>query len=115
MEAYVAGGETRLLARRALADRLPQAVLDDRSKGLQGVDWHEGLNGAREDVRTELNRLSHCDPAARILDIERLRSLVDSWPKDGWSQDDIMWSYRLALLRGVATGHFLRKASGSNA
>lgn len=115
MEAFVAGGEMRLLARRALSDRVPQAVIDERARGFQAVDWHEGLTAARDEVVVELGRLSRCDPVARVLDIARLRALVDDWPTGGWAQDDVMRTYRLALLRAVAAGHFLRKASGSNA
>ena len=115
MEQYLAGGETRVLARRALADRLPAAVLNERRKGFQAADWHEGLSAARGEVAVELERLSRCDPAAGMLDVDRLRGLVDNWPEEGWDRTGVMSAYRLALLRGVAAGHFIRKASGSNA
>jgi asparagine synthase (glutamine-hydrolysing) len=44
------GPLARSLAKRALADRLPQAVLNETKKGYQAVDWHEGLTAARAEV-----------------------------------------------------------------
>jgi len=114
-EQFLANGETRALARRALSDRLPQVVLNERAKGYQVVDWHEGLSAARGEVEAELSRLLPCAPAARTLDIERLQNLVSNWPDEGWERQDVASSYRLALLRGISAGHFLRKASGTNA
>ena len=43
-----------------------------------------------------------------------MAKLIEDWPSDGWSSDQAIASYRLALLRGVSTGHFIRKAAGSN-
>jgi asparagine synthase (glutamine-hydrolysing) len=115
MEAYLANGQTRALARRALADRLPQAVLNARGKGYQAVDWHEGFSAARDEFEGEVGRLSPCGPAAQTLDIERLQALVRNWPDSGWERHDVVAAYRLALGRGVSAGHFLRKVCGGNA
>jgi asparagine synthase (glutamine-hydrolysing) len=113
-EEYLKDGVPRSLAKRALADRLPQAVLNEQKKGYQAIDWHEGLTAARAEVAVELDRLAACAPAARTLDIERMKRLVENWPTSGWERDEVMQPYRLALLRGIAAGHFLRKASGAN-
>ncbi len=113
-EQYLAGGIPRSLAKRVLADRLPAAVLNEQKKGYQAVDWHEGLTAARAEIAAELDRLAACAPAAKALDIERMRRLVENWPISGWEREDIMLPYRLALLRGISAGHFLRKASGAN-
>ena len=113
-EQYLADGVPRALAKRALADRLPKAVLTERKKGYQAADWHEGLTAARADVAAELDRLAVCVPAAKTLDIDRMKHLVENWPISGWERDDVIQPYRLALLRGIAAGHFLRKASGAN-
>ncbi len=37
------------------------------------------------------------------------------WPQAGWHTEATISEYRLALLRAVSTGHFLRRASRSNA
>jgi asparagine synthase (glutamine-hydrolysing) len=66
-EQYLANGVPRALAKRALADRLPQAVLNEQKKGHQAVDWHEGLTAARGEIAAELERLMSCAPAAKAL------------------------------------------------
>ena len=114
MDQYLRHGERRSLGRRALGDRLPRAVLDARRKGFQAVDWHEGLTAARADLQAEVDRLTPCESAGRALDIDKMRKLVAEWPESGWERPEVITAYRLALLRGISAGHFLRKAAGSN-
>jgi asparagine synthase (glutamine-hydrolysing) len=114
-EQYFANGEAKALARRAFADRMAPEVTQTRGKGYQAVDWHEGLAAARGAVAEEVSRLGDCAPAAAAIDLERLGRLVEDWPQGGWEKEEVMTAYRLALLRAVSVGHFLRKASGSNA
>jgi len=113
-EQFLRDGQTRALARRALADRLPAAVLDSPLTGYQGADWHEGLSADRAGLAAELARLEACAPAGRLLDLARLRRLIEQWPPGGWETQAVRDEYRLALLRGVSAGHFLRRVSGSN-
>jgi len=113
-EEYCTNGITRALAKGAFVDRLPQAVLSERRKGYQAVDWHEGLTAGRAGIAAELDRLAPFAPAANVLDIERLRELVQNWPTSGWERDEVIQPYRLALLRGISAGHFLRMTAGAN-
>lgn len=115
MEQYLRDGELRALGRRALSDRLPGEVLAETRKGYQAADWHEGLSAARAQAEDELRRLAPCGPAARALDLERMQGLLAEWPKEGWERQEVVNRYRLALLRGLSAGHFLRKACRSNA
>jgi asparagine synthase (glutamine-hydrolysing) len=108
-------GVPRALARAALADRLPPEVLNEKRRGLQAVDWHEGLTAALEQLKDEISRLEQTAPAIRALDLARLRQLTENWPTQGWEREEIIQPYRLALLRGISAGHFLRRASGGNA
>src|SRR5580704_706632 len=112
---FLRDGIQRSLARRALADRVAPEVLQATSRGLQAIDWHESLTRSRTRLSDEIERLAACGPAARLLDLDRLRGLVGNWPSDGWERTDTILSYRAALLRGISVGHFLRRASGSNA
>ena len=111
---YLHDGVPRALAKAAFADRLPQAVLTERKMGYQAADWHEGLTAARDEVVAELQRLATCAPAARALDLEKLKRFADNWPTSDWEDHQILYSYREALLNGLTAGHFLRKASGTN-
>jgi asparagine synthase (glutamine-hydrolysing) len=113
-EQYFCNGKGRALARRALADRLPRVLLDESRRGLQGADWHERLTAVRDGVAAELDRLAACPPAARLIDLPRLRQLVDNWPDSGWERSEVTYPYRAGLLRAISAGHFLRRATGAN-
>jgi asparagine synthase (glutamine-hydrolysing) len=113
-EQFLRDGTPRALARRALADRLPKQVLEETRAGLQVADWHKDLAAARDDVVDELDRLEACPAAAAALDLPRLRRLMENWPSGDWQQREVLVHYRYALLRAIAVGHFLRRATGSN-
>jgi asparagine synthase (glutamine-hydrolysing) len=113
-EQFLRDGVPRALARRALADRLPKQVLEETRRGLTKADWHEDLTAARDEVVEELNRLEACPAAAATLDLPRLRRLTENWPSGGWERRDVLVHYRYALLRAIAVGHFLRRATASN-
>jgi len=113
-EQFLSDGVPRSLARRALADRLPNRVLEEPRRGLQVADWHEDLTGARDQISDELDRLEACAAAATALDLTRLRCLVKNWPLGGWERDDISIPYDLALPRAISSGHFLRRVTGGN-
>jgi asparagine synthase (glutamine-hydrolysing) len=108
-------GVARSLARRALRDRVPAEVLEAKHKGLQAVDWHEGLTVSRPQIAEEVSCLAQIAPVARALDIARMNGLVENWPTGGWHRAEVAEPYRLALLRGISTGHFIRRACGANA
>jgi asparagine synthase (glutamine-hydrolysing) len=111
---YLRHGIRRALARTAFADRLPAKVLNERLKGYQAADWHEGLVAGREGLGEELGRIEACGEAAATVDHSAMRGLAEAMPDGGWHEPGTTQKYRLALLRGVSAGHFIRKAAGSN-
>jgi asparagine synthase (glutamine-hydrolysing) len=113
-EQFLSNGIPRALAQRALVNRLPKLVLENPRRGYQAADWHERLTAIRGRVAIELDRLDACPAAAKALDLPRLRRLVGNWPAGGWERREVSFSYRYTLLRAIAAGHFLRRASGAN-
>lgn len=111
---YLRRGIRRALARTAFADRLPARIVNERLKGYQAADWHEGLVAARDELGGELERIEACGEAGSTVDHAAMRSLAEAMPESGWHKPAITERYRLALLRGVSAGHFIRKAAGSN-
>jgi asparagine synthase (glutamine-hydrolysing) len=111
---YLRHGIRRALARTAFADRLPARIVDERLKGYQAADWHEGLVGARDELGRELGRIEACGEAGATVDHAAMRGLAETLPEGGWHQPATTQRYRIALLRGVSAGHFIRKAAGSN-
>jgi asparagine synthase (glutamine-hydrolysing) len=105
-------GHRRPLARAALADRLPPQVLDEKSKGYQAADWHEGLTRHLGEVRELIEQIGRHEIAARIVDVPALRGLVATWPQQGWEDPVVMARYRVALLVALSAGHFAMRSSG---
>jgi asparagine synthase (glutamine-hydrolysing) len=114
-EIFLAGGMPRGLARRAFLDRVPEEVAFEGRKGLQAADWHEHVRASRDELVAEAERILASPAAAELIDEARLRRLIEEWPDSGWESNAVMQRYRLGLLRGLSAGHFLRRASGSNA
>jgi hypothetical protein len=40
--------------------------------------------------------------------------LAENWPLGGWKRKKIEVSYRYTMLSAIATGHFVRRVTGSN-
>lgn len=93
------GGMTRRLARRAYARDLPAAYLAG-TRGYQAADWYESLG--RDRVRDDLCAAAECDEAKVLIDLDRVKALVDSWPDGGWETWPVVSTYRMLLLRIMA-------------
>ena len=106
-EQFLYRGEDRSLARRAMAGRLPAAVLTNRRRGMQAADWYEGMTEARGQMLDEVERLQSCELARRALDLERMRRLITDWPQSGWNEMSAIHQYYNLLGRGLVVGRFL--------
>jgi len=114
-EQFVVGGEGRSLSRRAMRGRLPEATLRRKEKGTQSADWYESLSRIRGELSHELARQEESPGARRLLDLERLRSALDNWPKtaqEAVRQDDL---YQAVIPRGMAVGTFIRRVEEETA
>jgi asparagine synthase (glutamine-hydrolysing) len=103
------------LARRAMADRLPPAVLRERARGLQAADWHSGFADPKSELGGAVARLAQCRETTRLLDIPRLQETVRHWPAAGWHEPGVTRLYRNALLQALSNGDFLERAVAASA
>ena len=106
----LSGGRRRPLARAALADRLPSEVLDARGKGYQAADWHVALTRDRPAAHALVDAIAADGEASSILDVPWLRATLEDWPTGGWHDRANIVRYRIALLMGLAAGHFALSA-----
>lgn len=113
-EQYLLGGEHRSLARRVLADRLPPALITERKYGQQNPEWFARLSAQRESFAADIERLATLPLAAEMLDLPRLKQLIDTWPADAEAAQARRFDYEVVLARAVQTGRFIRWATGSN-
>lgn len=103
-------GVARPLARAALADRLPHAVLYSRLRGSQFMDWHEHVSAADADrLLTQL--LQDAPIVAEILDVGNVRRRIAAWPSSGWQTPTAIADYRVGLLRALSAAAFAAWAS----
>jgi asparagine synthase (glutamine-hydrolysing) len=111
-EQFLRLGQRRFLLRRAMAGRLPRKILDERRKGLGGADWYLGVAPYRDRLAEAVARAESSAMARHFLDVQRMRRLIDEWPKAGWDTRSVGSDYRLALLRGLAVSEFICREEG---
>lgn len=111
---YRRDGVHRSLARAVLADRLPSEIVTETRIGMQGVTWFRDLSAKRVEIAGEIERLEASPMASRLLDLPRLKRLVQNWPADAQEAERHRKEYRLTLWRGVHVGRFIRWVEGGN-
>jgi asparagine synthase (glutamine-hydrolysing) len=107
IEQYLAGGMARSLVRRAMEGRLPASTLHRTTRGLQAADWYMTVRAARPQLSAELTRIERSPLACQILDVPRLRTLLDTLPTSGYHTSEVSDAWHIALTRGIAAGSFL--------
>ena len=107
LEEFLRDGQQRSLARRAMTGRLPQTTLQRTQRGRQSADWAMNLAAVRPRMKAEVERLAQSPLASRMLDLERMRWLIEQWPSDGFERLDVNRSHHIALTRGFSVGRFL--------
>ena len=107
-------GIPRSFARRVLADRVPSEVTESRRVGYQGADWFHRLDGLREVMAEEVDRLENSAAVRQMIDIPRLRALLDDWPADADAAQSRFGPMQSALHRGLQYARFIHWIEGSN-
>jgi asparagine synthase (glutamine-hydrolysing) len=113
-EQFLAEGTDRSLVRRAMWGMLPEAVLTNRSRGLQAADWYEKLATNRDALSQQVAALSRSPLARKMIDLPRLENAIRTWPETGWERLDVFREYNLALTRGIAGARFLQWFESAN-
>lgn len=104
-EALLDGGVRRPALRGALAGRVPDSVLDQRLRGQQMPDWYEQIGG--EDVKAFARAQAQSGLAASVIDLEAVIEVARTWPTSGWGERQVIYLYRMNLLRTLAAASFI--------
>lgn len=107
-EQFIAGGQSRSLARRAMRERLPPSVLNCTARGFQGADWHATLTSALPELRSELKLLTQSPAARQIFDLPAMQAMLDAWPEPGGNLEQYQTRWNFWLTRAFSMGYFLR-------
>lgn len=113
-EQYLRGGQTRWLARRLLAGRVPEMVRTETRTGWQSTDWPVRIARERSAIRGQLASFAADPRIARVFDFDRLIAALDAWPGADAPHQDYRHTVHLAVSRAVSTAHFIRFAEGRN-
>ena len=111
---FLRDGQRRWFARRVLSDRLPAEIVGEMRPGTQSPDWFERLTGRRTELAEEAARLSDCTPAARVIDMPRLRGAIEKWPHEATPEARPKAIDGIRLDRALHVGRFIRWAEGGN-
>jgi asparagine synthase (glutamine-hydrolysing) len=112
---FCRNGVGRSFARRVLADRLPREIAEETRFGVPESAWFRILDAQRESLRRDLERIEASALARRMLDIPRLKRLMDEWPKNEQEAQPRAREYQHLLARGIHVGRFIRWVEGGNA
>ena len=112
---YRRNGVPRSFARAVFADLLPRVITDERRRGAQAVTWFSQMQARRQDIVDEVDRLEGSPLARRLIDLPRLKRLLDQWPRDEHAAERRSREFRSVLGRGVHVGRFIRWVEGGNA
>jgi asparagine synthase (glutamine-hydrolysing) len=111
---YLRGGRERWLIRRAMKGRLPDAVLDNNRRGVQAADWYSRLTRERNQILKEVNRLAANTDVASIVDLQRLRGILENWP----DRQPPFWSAEQGHLQtlpdALGAAYFIENVTGAN-
>ena len=115
-EQFRRNGVRRWLIKRMMKGRLPESVLRNPSKGRQTVDWHCRMTRDLPRIKKDLDRLEADPNTARMIDIPRLRRLLDDWPERTVISrfDDRSFFLPVIVPMTLAAGHFVRWVNGAN-
>jgi asparagine synthase (glutamine-hydrolysing) len=113
-EQYVRGGQSRSLVRRAMKGVIPDTVLMEQRRGRQAADWRVGFHAALPALHDEVARLRHSPLASESLDLDRMQTLLDTWPGVDNTDPAVQIAYIAAFSRGLTAGRFIRRVEGGN-
>ena len=97
-----------------MADRLPASMVDERRRGVVCPEWYAIVSNRREGMIAALERIARSPLAARVLDVPRIRALLDDWPDDADAARPDSILRGVAIDRALAMGGFLRWHEGAN-
>lgn len=111
---YLRDGIDRWLAREMARGRLPDAQRQNRLQGAHEVDWHLRLGRARNELLEDLSRMEDDPDIVQVVDLPRLRALLEHFPEESSSRTEDFAPYVTALVRGMTAARFIAYTKGRN-
>lgn len=106
---YFRDGNTKWLMRRAMTGVLPNSLLTESRRGLQGADWPDTALDYRSNFERELD-LAQANPVlAKLLNYSHARSLLNDW--ESLTIRTSMKHFRdyFRMLHAIGVARFVRR------
>lgn len=95
----------RPLIRIAMRGLLPDSVLLNCTRGVQGADIYRRLRAHRSRILEDLDRLNESELAREVLDLSRIRAVTEQWLNQGGGVATPI--INPLLVFGLSMGRFL--------
>ncbi len=113
-EQFIIDGRDRSLIRRVLEGQAPRCIVNETCHGHQNPEWVSRLLQQRETFAAEIESFSQHPMLAEMLDIPRLRTLLDQMPRTAEEGEGRQLEYTTAFTRAIQMGRFVRWSTGAN-
>jgi asparagine synthase (glutamine-hydrolysing) len=100
---FAGGGWQRQLARRAMVELVPPEIRLRTTRGEQAPDAYRHLTARRSDLADAVQVLAGHPTASEILDIPRMRAMLENWP----TFSSAAHLQLFVLARAIAAGLFV--------
>jgi asparagine synthase (glutamine-hydrolysing) len=112
---FLRDGTDRYLARRLLrAAGVPAAITENRTRGYQHPEWFAHMDGMRDTLPEQIERLRRSPTARRLIDVDRLDHIVAHWPADTATAEIQQGAVKALLGAALSVGTFIAWAEGTN-
>ena len=101
-------GVSRSLIRRAMHGKIPVQILNNDRRGLQAADSLDRLLICRPAIYEEIEKLEECRYAREIIDLRRVRTLVDLPDEQIIGLGDRRLDYEETIEVALIAGRFIR-------
>ncbi len=99
----------RGVAKRAVSDLLPREVLCNRQRGYQNGDWQHRFAASLPELMRELSLLEKSDLANEILDLKKIKRMLEKWPPGDLMSPGTFAVYEKAVVNGLNIGKYIRR------
>lgn len=107
-ERFWVDGVPRQLFRNAMRGVLPEKILAERRRGLQGSDWHAVMSRDLPLYREEIDAMKRSAFVREAIDVVAMEQTLKEWPSK--APTDMKWELKLGRIGSALTaGRFIRQ------
>ena len=111
---FMRDGQTRWLAKEMAKGNMPEEQRVNARNGRWDADWHLRMGRKRKEYLAEIDEISKDSRISEMLDLPRLRSVLEDWPSETPVDPQDYFTREFAVPRGLMTARFVKYVERSN-